>query len=84
MTSLSCKVLQALKGAQPGIYENLPNPATGGAVHVIAFDGGGQELFHVSYSGTWFTVQFGEENISYVFDGEKDASLQNLPDLIAN
>jgi len=77
------QVLQALKGAQPGIYENLPNPATGGAVHVIAFDGGGQELFHVSYTGNWFTVQFGEENISYVFDGEKDASLRNLPDLIA-
>lgn len=49
------------------VYEKLPNPATGGALRLTAYDAEGNTLFTACYNG-WLVVTFGNEMTNYVFN----------------
>lgn len=49
------------------VYEKLPNPATGGALRLTAYDTEGNALFTVCDDGR-LVVTFGNEMTNYVFD----------------
>lgn len=49
------------------VYERLPNPATGGALRLTAYDAEGNTLFTACYNG-WLVVTFGNEMTNYVFN----------------
>ena len=49
------------------VYEKLPNPATGGALRLTAYDTEGNVLFTACYNG-WLVVTFGNEMTNYVFN----------------
>lgn len=49
------------------VYERLPNPATGGALRLTAYDGEGNQLFTVCDDGR-LVVTFGNEMTNYVFN----------------
>lgn len=63
-------ILAALRNAELRLYDDLPNPSTGGACRVIAYDGEESTLFQVNFMGDWFQVQFDDQGVWYVFDGE--------------
>lgn len=67
------EILQALENAQPGFFEKMENPATGGTYSIGLYDREGKELLSVGYDGFWFAVSFyTEEKISsYIFDGSR-------------
>lgn len=69
------EILSALRRAELRLYppDYKENPFTGGGCTVIAYDGEKTVLFHVIFIGNWFTVQFGSEKVSYIFDGEGTA-----------
>ena len=58
------------------VYERLPNPATGGALRLTAYDAEGNTLFTACYNG-WLVVTFGNEMTNYVFDAS-DCELYTL------
>lgn len=58
------------------VYEKLPNPATGGALRLTAYDTEGNVLFTACYNG-WLVVTFGNEMTNYVFDAS-DCELYTL------
>ena len=58
------------------VYEKLPNPATGGALRLTAYDTEGNMLFTACYNG-WLVVAFGNEMTNYVFDAS-DCELYTL------
>lgn len=62
-------ILQMLQSAELSLMEDMGNPNTGGSVELIALDLAGNKLAHCLYDQYWFTVQFGEEDTAYVFDG---------------
>lgn len=49
------------------VYERLPNPATGGALRLTAYDAEGNTLFTVCEDGR-LVVTFGNEMTNYVFN----------------
>lgn len=49
------------------VYEKLPNPATGGALRLTAYDAEGNTLFTVCKDGR-LVVTFGNEMTNYVFN----------------
>lgn len=49
------------------VYERLPNPATGGALRLTAYDAEGNTLFTVCKDGR-LVVTFGNEMTNYVFN----------------
>ena len=49
------------------VYEKLPNPATGGALRLTAYDTEGNTLFTVCEDGR-LVVTFGNEMTNYVFN----------------
>ena len=49
------------------MYEKLPNPATGGALRLTAYDAEGNTLFTVCKDGR-LVVTFGNEMTNYVFN----------------
>ena len=51
------------------VYEKLPNPATGGALRLTAYDTEGNVLFTACYNG-WLVVTFGNEMTNYVFNAD--------------
>lgn len=51
------------------VYERLPNPATGGALRLTAYDGEGNQLFTVCDDGR-LVVTFGNEMTNYVFNAD--------------
>ncbi len=67
------EILQALENAQPGFFEKMENPATGGTYSIGLYDREVKELLSVGYDGFWFAVSFyTEEKISsYIFDGSR-------------
>lgn len=71
------KILTALRGAELRLYDSLPNPSTGGACHVIAYDGRENIVFQARFMWDWFCVRFGGEDVQYVFNGE-GTSLNDL------
>ena len=66
-------VLEILREAELGLYQEPFNPSTGGAEQVYAYDAGGALLFCASYDGAGLSVRFGEEDVYYLFDGEGSA-----------
>ena len=69
-----------LQSAQVTLYppETKEDPVTGGGVTILAYGGEGQQLFCVTYIGSWFTVQFGEEEAKVIFNGEESEDLAFL------
>lgn len=69
-----------LQSAQVTLYppETKEDPVTGGGVTILAYGGEGQQLFCVTYIGSWFTVQFGEEEARVIFNGEESEDLAFL------
>lgn len=51
------------------VYERLPNPATGGALRLTAYDAEGNTLFTVCEDGR-LVVTFGNEMTNYVFNAD--------------
>ena len=62
-------IFDILRSANLALMEEIGNPNTGGSIELIALDLAGNKLIHCLYDQYWFTVQFGEENTAYVFDG---------------
>jgi hypothetical protein len=62
-------IFDVLRSADLALMEEMGNPNTGGSIELIALDLAGDKLFHCLYDQYWFTVQFGEEDTAYVFDG---------------
>lgn len=62
-------IFEILQKADLALMEEMGNPNTGGSLEIIALDREGSKLFHCLYDQYWFTVQFGEEDSAYVFDG---------------
>ena len=53
-----------------GPEEQLPNPYTGGAWTILAYDGEGNLLFYTHFMGNRFQVRLAGEETAYIFDGE--------------
>lgn len=62
-------IMKTLAGAEISIYEELGNPMTGGAVHVVAYNSKGSKVWHVVYNGEWFMVDFTSGSVC-IFNGE--------------
>lgn len=59
------------------VYERLPNPATGGALRLTAYDAEGNVLFTATYTCNRLRVTFGQETANYIFDAS-DCDLDTL------
>jgi len=78
---LAESIVDVLTTAKLKLFDSLGNPMTGGGIHVIAYDEDGKVLFHTVYDGEWFSVQFENEALAYVFDGS-GTILDNLSNYI--
>jgi hypothetical protein len=64
-------ILNILKEARLSLYEAQENPPTGGSYAVYAYAADDSRLFSAVYNGAWLSVQFAEEDSSYIFNGEE-------------
>lgn len=65
--------LTMLRQARLRLYgpeEQLPNPYTGGAWTILAYDGEGELLFYTHFMGNRFDVRLAGEETAWIFDGE--------------
>lgn len=67
------ELLTMLREAQLRAYgpeEEIPNPYTGGAWTLMAYDGEGSLLFYAHFIGNRFYTRFEDGDTQYLFDGE--------------